>query len=213
MTCEYRDAVAAQLLGGVPVKEALELDAHVLGCEECAAVRREFAVVRTMLDSLGPQETPVPDDITAPPLSVVDGVATQRQRRSRRELRTLALVAAAAFLLGFVPTGVLALRGGQGSASGELAGTGAAPGAWGTVKLHARAEGTIVDLEAGDLPTDGGQYEVTVRDGQRIIATQRFRVSSDGWAQVLLSTEGKVTDPHAVSVRRVAGGRASTVLS
>src|SRR5690242_18601899 len=52
MTCDFRDDVAAQLLGGLPPAEALQIDQHVLGCDACAQYRSRMTIVRTLLDEV-----------------------------------------------------------------------------------------------------------------------------------------------------------------
>ncbi len=204
MTCEQQEEVAALLLGGLPPAEALRVEEHVLGCADCAAVRRELAVVRTVLDDLdrsvlaGPAQAP-------PPPALVEAVTSARQRRSRREVRLTVLAAAAAFVVGVVPVGVWAATQRDGTSTVELAGTAAAPGAWATVRFLPRTDGTIVDVEAGDLPTSAGRYAVTVSRRDTVLAREEFAVDDDGWAQVVLATTLPVRRGDTVVVQRLGG--------
>lgn len=218
MTCDRRDDVAALILGGLPPAEALAVEEHLLGCDECAAERRELAIVRSMLDTLDrPGAGPPADllaDVAAPPDAEIAAVTGVRQHRSRRDVRLLTVAVAAAFLVGLLPPTVwLATHRETGPGPVELAGTAAAPDAWATVRFVPRTEGTIVDVEAGDLPTTGGRYAVVVsgRDGE--LARQEFAVDPDGWAQVVLGTPRPVAPGDTVLVQRVDGGAPVTVLS
>ena len=216
MTCDRRDAVAALLLGGLPAVEAVRVEEHLLGCDECAALRRELSIVRTMLDTLDRSAEPPADLMAAAALpddAEVAAVTAVRQRRSRRELRFALVAAAAAFVVGVVPVGLWAAAHRDRAVSVELAGTALAPDAWATVRFVPRTEGTIVDVEAGDLPTTGGRYAVTVTSGDGVLARQEFTVDTDGWAQVVLATTRPVRRGDSVQVQRLDGARQVTVLS
>ena len=216
MTCDQRDSVAALILGGLPPADAVRVEEHLLGCDECAALRRELTIVRTMLDTLDRSAEPPAELLAAAALpddAEIAAVTAVRQRRSRRELRFALVAAAAAFLVGVVPVGLWAAAHRDRSVSVELAGTALAPDAWATVRFVPRAEGTIVDVEAGDLPTSGGRYAVTVTRADGVLAQQEFTVDPDGWAQVVLATDQPVRSGDSVSVVRVDGSGPETVLT
>ncbi len=217
MTCDQRDSVAALLLGGLPPGEALRVEQHLLGCDECAALRRELAVVRTMLDTLDRSAVEPPADLLAavahPDPAEIAAVTRVRQRHGRRELRLAVVAAAAAFVLGVVPVGAWAFAHRDPAVQVELTGTALAPDAWATVRFVPRTEGTIVDVEAGDLPTDGGRYAVTVSSRDAVLARQEFTVDPDGWAQVVLATTEPVRRGDTVTVERVDGDGTRAVLS
>jgi anti-sigma factor RsiW len=218
VTCDFRDSVAARILGGLPPLEALRVDEHVVTCDECAAHQRELAVVRTMLDTLDrtafePAAAAVAA-AAAPGPAEIAAVTSIRQRRSRPDLRSVLLGAAAALVVGVLPVGVWALtHRDDGARSIELAGTSVTPDSWATVRLLPRTEGTIVDVEAGDLPTTGGRYAVTVAGPAGVLARQEFTVDPDGWAQVVLATSEPVRAGDSVTVERVDGSSPVTVLS
>lgn len=216
MTCDQQHSVAALLLGGLPPAEAIRVEEHLLGCDECAATRRELAVVRAMLDVLDRSGVEPPGALVSaaatPDDAQIAAVTSVRQRRGRPEIRLAVVAAAAAFLIGFVPAGVWVATHHDSTTSVQLAGTALAPDAWATVRFLPRAEGTILDVEAGDLPTDGGRYAVTVSARGGVLARQEFTVSPDGWAQVVLATDEPVDGAGTVTVERVDGTTAGTVL-
>ena len=217
MTCDQRDSVAALLMGGLTPAEAVRVEEHLLGCDECSALRRELAIVRTMLDTLDRSAVAPPADLLAavavPDEAEIAAVTRVRQRRGRREVRLALVAAAAAFLLGVVPAGLWAATHRDRAVSVDLAGTALAPDAWAVVRFVPRTEGTIVDVEAGDLPTTGGRYAVTVSSRGGVLARQEFTVDSDGWAQVVLATNEPVQRGDSVTVERVDGAAPATVLS
>jgi type II secretory pathway component GspD/PulD (secretin) len=87
-----------------------------------------------------------------------------------------------------------------------------APSAWAKVSLHARSDGTIVDLEAGDLPHSGASFSVKVSGAGQVIGTQDFTVNNDGWAQVLLATSRPLHKGDTIEVTQRTTGAPVTVL-
>jgi hypothetical protein len=228
MTCDFRDDVAAQLLGGVPPAEALRIDQHVLGCDTCAGYRRQMTIVRTLLDGadrdlLDPTATPGSDlpDPPEPQLTPRHADETiHRMLQARHEHRqTGRLVPFLAGVAAAVLVGVLPLAGyawthrSDDPASIELVGTAAAPGAWGEVTLHSRVDGTIVDFEAGNLPRDPGRYQVTVKSHDTVLAQQDLTVSTDGWGQIVLATTQPLERDYTITVTRRDGPRLTPVLT
>ena len=211
MTCEHRHDVAALLLGALPTDEALHVEEHVLRCDECSQQRRELSVVRSLLDSVDPW---VVDDVPADlGDDVVARLVTTRQHRRRHDVYLVLLGAAAAVVL--LVAGFVIVRPDSGSAAAqdlELVASDLAPNAWGIIVLHPRIDGTIVDLEAGDLPTDGAKYAVTVNGNDSVLASQTFSVNRDGWAQVLLATSRPMQPGDTIEVQRLDTGEPVTVL-
>ena len=210
MTCRRRDDVGALLLGALPDDDALELEAHILDCEECAAQRRELSIVRTLLDTFDPSV------VDEPPAEVGDRavarmVATAQHDR-RRDIRMVLLGAAAALAVVFGAFGVVRWRSSPtGAQDLALVAPSAAPDAWAQAKLHPRGEGTIVDLEAGDLPVDGADYVATVKSPDAVLASQTFTVADDGWAQILLATTRPIQDGDVIEIARIDDGAPVTV--
>lgn len=210
MTCRRRDDVGALLLGALPDDDALELEAHILDCEECAAQRRELSIVRTLLDTFDPSV------VDEPPAEVGDRavarmVATAQHDR-RRDIRMVLLGAAAALAVVFGAFGVVRWRSSPtGAQDLALVAPSAAPDAWAQAKLHPRGEGTIVDLEAGDLPVDGADYVATVRSSDAVLASQTFTVADDGWAQILLATTRPIQEGDVIEIARIDDGAPVTV--
>ena len=210
-TCERRDDVAVLLLGGCSPDEALEIEHHIRGCDSCARHRRELGIVRSLLDVV--DEVP---QIEAPPADLRDVVVARMvpDRRRRRDVAMVLLGAAAALLLVVVSAAVwrVAARTADGHDL-ELVGSAAAPDAWAVVTLHERIDGTIVDVEAGDLPAGSAEYEVRVLGPEdAVLALQPFSVSEDGWAQVLLATTRPVRRGDLIEVVRVDGASEVSVL-
>ena len=222
MICEFRDVVAAHLLGGLPGREAVQIDRHVLGCDSCAQYRRQMSIVRTLLDNL--DRPPLDADghlvgaltDSEPPADLVEaGVAQmigRRQRRPLRDWRVFLAGVAAATILGVVPVSTYAWIHRPARATLRFVGTAAAPQAWGEVKLHPRTDGTIVDFEAGDLPDPGGRFAITVTAGGSVLARQEFRADTDGWGQVLLATDRPLSARYTIDVQRLDGPSSVTVL-
>lgn len=203
MSCEHRDDVAAMLLGGLPTEEVVRLDQHVLQCDECSAHRRELAIVRSLLDTLDPT---VADDRPPAELgeAVVSRLVASGHRSRRRDVGMVLVGAAAALVLALAAVAIVpGLRsGGDEGQELTLASASVAPAAWGIVNLHPRVDGTIVDLEAGDLPTDGTPFRVTVSGPDGVLATQAFTVDPDGWGQVLLVTSRPMRDGDVIELSR-----------
>lgn len=215
MSCDRREDVGALLLGGLDHEEAIEVEAHVLGCPECAAERRELSIVRTLLDSFDPSSDPSATADLPPALGeqvVARLVATPRRNRGR-DVSMVLLGAAAAVVL---VVGGLTIRNAVHTDSQEqaleLVSPAAAPEAWGLVTLHPRVDGTIVDIEAGDLPTDEGTFNVTVRGDDSVIASQDFEVDTDGWAQVLLATSRPMEQGDVIEITRTDDASPATLL-
>ena len=215
MICERRDDVAAALLGALTPDEIVRLDQHVLHCDACAQHRRELSVVRALLDTM---ET---DTALAPPADlgphVVAAMLAAPQRRPARDFR-IALVGAAAAVLLLVG-GFVVLRTTRTPSSitrpMQLVAPAAAPSAWATVSLHPRstgAVGTIVDIEAGDLPHSGDTFSVKVSGAGQVIGAQDFTVNTDGWAQVLLATSRPLRRGDMIEVTQRTTAGAFTVL-
>ena len=213
MTCEHRHDVAALLLGALPTDEALHVEEHVLRCDECSQQRRELSVVRSLLDSVDPWVVEaVPADLGD---DVVARLVTTRQHRRRHDVYLVLLGAAAVLVL--MVAGLVIVRPDSGSAVAhaqdlELVASNLTPNAWGIIVLHPRVNGTIVDLEAGDLPTDGAKYAVTVNGNDSVLASQTFSVDRDGWAQVLLATSRPMRPGDTIEVKRLDAGEPATVL-
>ena len=211
MTCEHRHDVAALLLGALPTDEALHVEEHVLRCDECSEQRRELSVVRSLLDSVDPWVVEdVPADLGD---DVVARLVTTPQHRRRHDVYLVLLGAAAAVVL--LVAGFVIVRPDSGSVAGqdlELVASDLAPNAWGIIVLHPRVDGTIVDLEAGDLPTDGAKYAVTVNGNDSVLASQTFSVDRDGWAQVLLATSRPMQPGDTIEVKRLDTAEPVTVL-
>ena len=211
MTCEHRHDVAALLLGALPTDEALRLEEHVLRCDACSEQRRELSVVRSLLDSVDPW---IVDDVPADlGDDVVAHLITTRQHRRWHDVHLVLLGAAAAVAL--MLAGFVIVRPDRGSVAKqdlELVASDLARGAWGTIVLHPRVNGTIVDFEAGDLPSDGAAYAVTVNGKDSVLASQTFTVDGDGWAQVLLATSRPMQPGDTIEVTRLDTANPVTVL-
>jgi len=81
------------------------------------------------------------------------------------------------------------------------------------VKLHPRTDGTIVDFEAGNLPTGPGHYEVSVLAHDTVLAKQDLTVSTDGWGQLVLATTQPLDGRYTITVTRHDGPHLTTVLT
>ncbi|MFH8619028.1 anti-sigma factor family protein [Streptomyces sp. NPDC017979] len=130
------DAVGAYVLGILEDADATEFEAHLAGCDVCAAHLDEFAVVEPMLAALAqatpppgapvivplagtpssgwqdvPALSPVPA-LSAPPSrrmleGLLDEVAAKRAARSRRSMYLIAVAAALILLAPFVTYAVI----------------------------------------------------------------------------------------------------------
>jgi hypothetical protein len=213
--CERRDDVAAALLGALTSEEMVRLDQHVLHCDSCAQHRRELSVVRALLDTMETEAAWAPPADLGP--EVVAAMLAAPQRRPARDYR-MALVGAAAAVLVVLGCYVV-VRATRTTAPStramQLVAPTAAPSAWATVSLHARtsgAVGTIVDLEAGDLPHFGTTFSVKVTGAGQVIGAQDFTVNNDGWAQVLLATSRPLRKGDLIEVTQHTTGETVTVL-
>ncbi len=216
MICEHRDDVAAALLGALSPEEMVRLDQHVLHCDSCAQHRRELSVVRALLDTMQTDTDLTPPADLGP--HIVGAMIALPQRRPARDFRAALLGAAAAIIIAV--GGLLVVRATRSTPPSshpmQLVAPAAAPSAWATVALHPRstgAAGTIVDLEAGDLPHSGTTFSVKVTGAGEVIGTQDFTVNTDGWAQVLLATSRPLHKGDLIEVtQRTSSGGPLTVL-
>jgi hypothetical protein len=173
-------------------------------------------VVRALLDTMQTDEALTPPQDLGP--HVVAAMLALPQRRPARDFRMALLGAAAAIVI--VVGGLLVVRATRttppSSHPMQLVTPAAAPSAWATVALHPRstgAVGTIVDLEAGDLPHAGTMFSVKVSGAGQVIGTQDFTVNNDGWAQVLLATSRPLHKGDMIEVtQRTSNGAPVTVL-
>ncbi|MET7459253.1 zf-HC2 domain-containing protein [Nonomuraea sp. NPDC005501] len=93
MTCEEaRIALGAHALGALEPDEALEVDAHLAGCEACGAELVELEGVSAFLEKVSEREVQL---VTSPPRQVLDRLLNARVKRRRRG-RMLMVVAASA---------------------------------------------------------------------------------------------------------------------
>ncbi|MEV0091877.1 zf-HC2 domain-containing protein [Streptomyces sp. NPDC050738] len=113
------DAVGAYVLGILDDAEATAFEAHLAGCEICAAELDDLAGMEPMLSQLAefpgpaPQaERPVPPQLLD---HLVDEVAAQRAKRKRRTMYLVA--AAAALVIGGPAIAVVATSGGNGTST------------------------------------------------------------------------------------------------
>jgi hypothetical protein len=214
--CDHRDDVAAALLGALTPEEVVRVDQHVLHCDSCAQHRRELSVVRALLDTMETDEALTPPADLGP--HVVAAMVALPQRRPARDFRMALLGAAAAIILAV--GGFLVVRATRSTPPSshpmQLVAPAAAPSAWATVAFHPRstgASGTIVDLEAGDLPHSGAMFSVKVTGAGGVLGAQDFTVNNDGWAQVLLATSRPLHKGDMIEVtQRTNSGAPVTVL-
>jgi len=196
---EYRESIAALVLGALLYAEVTPLRAHLATCEDCDRYHDEMMTLPPLLDLAGGVdgiaiEAPAGlEDRIARKVAAESGTR-KRPRRLRRPLLAgfggLAIGAAAT--LGVV----FALGGFSGTAKADavdLAGTPMAPSAWGTADLTAGPHGTTIQFDADGLPASkpGEHYEVWLSDGRHGISAGTFRVGADGKAKCILATAGR----------------------
>ena len=205
---EYRESIAAFVLGALPPADVTPLRAHLASCEECDRYHDEMMTLPPLLDLAGGVDGLA---IEAPPgledriarRIAAEGGSRKRQRRVRRPLLAgvggLAIGALATLAI------VFALGGFSGTASADavdLAGTASAPSAWGTAHLQAGPHGTTIRFDADGLPPSkpGQHYEVWLSDGRHGISAGTFRVGTDGKARCTLATAGRAEYFKTVNV-------------
>jgi hypothetical protein len=197
---EYRESIAAFVLGALPAAEVTPLRAHLATCEECDRYHDEMTALPPLLDLAGG----VDGAMVEAPAGLEDRIARRiaaessgRRTRGRRLRRPLlagvgGLALGAAVTLGVV----FALGGFNGTARADavdLAGTPMAPSAWGTANLQAGPHGTTIRFDADGMPPSkpGQHYEVWLTDGRHGISAGTFRVGADGKARCTLATAGR----------------------
>jgi len=196
---EYRESIAAFVLGALPPAEVTPLRAHLACCEECDRYHDEMMALPPLLDLAGGVdglaiEAPAGLEDRIARRIAAEGGSRKRPRRLRRPL----LAGAGGLALGAAATlgVVFALGGFSGTASAnavDLAGTPSAPTAWGTANLKAGPHGTTIALDADGLPPSkpGYHYEVWLSDGRHGISAGTFRVGADGKVRCHLATAGR----------------------
>lgn len=197
---QHRESIAAFVLGALPPAEVTQLRAHLATCDACDRYYDEMMALPPLLDLAGGvdgaavEAPPGLEDRIARRIAAESSGSPRRPRRVRRPLLAgvggLALGAAAT--LGVV----FALGGFGGTATADavdLAGTPAAPSAWGTADLKAAAHGTTIRFDANGLPASkpGQHYELWLSDGHHGISAGTFRVGADGRARCTLATAGR----------------------
>jgi hypothetical protein len=201
MPCrEYRESIAAFVLGALPPPEVTPLRAHLATCEECDRYHDEMMTLPPLLDLAGG----VDGALVEAPAGLEDRIARRvaaesdgSRKRGFRTRRPL-LAGVGGLALGAAATlGVVFALGGFGGTAKadavDLAGTPSAPGAWGTADLQAGPHGTTIRFDADGLPPSkaGQHYEVWLSDGRHGISAGTFRVGADGKARCTLATAGR----------------------
>jgi len=196
---EYRESIAAFVLGALPPGEVTPLRAHLATCDDCDRYHDEMMTLPPLLDLAGG----VDGLVVEAPAGLEDRIARRiaaegGSRRRKRRLRRPVLAGVGGLALGAMATLaiVFALGGFSGSAAADtvdLAGTPNAPSAWGTADLKAGPHGTTIRFDADGLPPSkpGQHYEVWLSDGRHGISAGTFRVGADGKARCTLATAGR----------------------
>ncbi|MPZ25790.1 MAG: anti-sigma factor [Micromonosporaceae bacterium] len=104
MTCPYSHSDGAYVLGALSPAERTSYEAHLAGCEQCAAAVARLAPVPGLLGRVDPEalNRGAPGPARLPQL--LRSVTAQRRRQTRVRRWRLAVVAAAAALLGVAAT-------------------------------------------------------------------------------------------------------------
>lgn len=104
MTCRYADWDGSYVLGGLPTRERLEYEQHLVTCAGCAADVRALAGLPGLLAQVDPSvlETSAAD-MPAPTTLLPALVHQAERRRRRRVLATVGVAAAAAAVAVGVP--------------------------------------------------------------------------------------------------------------
>jgi anti-sigma factor RsiW len=153
--------VGAYSLGLLEQRDRLDFEAHLGGCESCAAELAEFSHLADLLTGIEPVESgqQEPQDAAAETAAaqaaVTDLVRVRAQARSRQVRRQsiLAVAASLVLLAGGAAAGIAAARPGAAPVAAQLipgqrhAATNPATGITGTVGLVAKPWGTQVTLD------------------------------------------------------------------
>lgn len=119
MTCQFSHSDGAYVLGALSPAERTTYEAHLAGCEQCTAAVARLAPVPGLLGRVDPQVLSQGGTGPARLPQLLRSVTAQRRRQTRVRRWRLAVVAAAAALLGVAATTAgTGLAGGFG-ASGE----------------------------------------------------------------------------------------------
>jgi hypothetical protein len=214
--CPEIEQVGVYVLGALEPEERAAYEAHLETCEECRQEFEKLAHLPALLDLVAPVPVLTPL-LAAAPAGGEDRLVTNLRSASRRRRHRTVLLAAGTALAGAAAAAVAILGFGVGSGSNAtptptialaptaLAATG---NAWATAKLHNRATGSVVDFEAGGLPVSTGadRYVVYVRENGKTVAKATFRVDTDGWGQVAMTTGQKIYPDAQLEVRKDVPG-------
>jgi hypothetical protein len=206
---EYRESIAAFVLGALPPAEVTPLRAHLATCEECDRYHDEMMTLPALLDLAGG----VDGALVEAPAGLEDRIARRvaaesaASRKRGFRLRRPLLAGVGGLAIGAAATlGVVFALGGFGGTAKadavDLAGTPMAPSAWGTANLQAGPHGTTIRFDADGLPASkpGQHYEVWLSDGRHGISAGTFRVGADGKARCTLATAGRAEYFNKVDV-------------
>jgi anti-sigma-K factor RskA len=119
----FEELAAGHALDALEPDEAHEFEAHLAGCDDCAAMLADFRDVAGMLAETAPSADPSPElgtrlqQAAAADLGLVDGVAAVVTLRPRRRRTFIGAAAAAVVLLAGGVTSAVVIGGGSSSVS------------------------------------------------------------------------------------------------
>ncbi len=225
---EYKDNVAAYVLGALPELEVEIFERHVAGCDSCRAEVEELRPVAHAMARSVPQVEP-PPSLKASLMQVVNAEAALRAPAAARDNRSAARPQRRSFaewVAGLQPRtalasamAVLAIGVGVGVAIDE-AGNGNSSSRTisamidrkvmptGTASLALTGSHAKLDLTGAPQPPSGRVYQLWYRRGSTIERGGTFRPRADGSYEASLSVPG--TDAVMVTVERAGGAPAPT---
>ncbi len=193
---DRRGDLGAHLLGILDPTEAAELEAHLSGCDSCAAEMAELAGLADLLALVDPDR--VGSAPAGPDTGFADRLVAAAARRQRlRRRRWLAAAAVTALIAGAAATAGAELAGGPGRTPSHVAAS--AAGVSARFTLQPKASGTAISVRVSGVPAGQECILLAVaRDGRRDIAGT-WRASYTGTAAV----QGTTAIPEDQLVRLV----------
>jgi anti-sigma-K factor RskA len=217
---DYRENIAAYVLGALPELDAELLERHLTGCETCRAEAEDLRLVTAAMARSVPQVEP-PPSLKASLMRTVTEEAALRaaQRPGRRETRRrqfegwtprLAVGLAALVLAVVVAVGIATdpFAGGGSTTTTITAQIDRKLMPTGTAVLHVSGSDGRLELKNAPAPPSGRVYQLWFQHGKTIERGGTFKPKRDGSYDATVSVAG--ARAVMVTVEKAGGASAPT---
>jgi Anti-sigma-K factor rskA/Putative zinc-finger len=200
------------VLGALEPAEMQEVRRHLESCPQCTREEAKLSGLPALLDNIEPSDVPPPQ--LSPELEEIVLDRFVRERQQQREPRVtrwrrMPVLAAASGIAAALLLALVVLVAGDSDdsayATSDLRGPAAGPR--GKAWLTTVDAGTHVSLQAKQLPTGGGVYELwCVRPDRTWVSGGTFRARADGRAAAEFTAAVEPGDYHLIVITRTPAG-------